>query len=136
MLWRTSYEPVVIREPSFEVGSDQSSAIIGLFSVLAHREAEVWWRLFEADFPGDVIELAVGGIALRNELVSIRPPSRHERVLQDPDAGKWRTQLESVVDERAFCAIVRKGVVELIVIGPATEEVWEEVSSLWRSIRT
>ena len=131
MLWRESYRPRVIREPARTQFSDESLPIVGSFNLEASREVEIWWRLFEDEFPGLLVEVLPE--ALREQAFHLRAPSRQSRIRFDTKALGLVSNLDH---GRAFCAIVREGMAELIVIGPPTEEVWDEVCTLWRAIRT
>jgi hypothetical protein len=136
MLWRTSYAPVVLRESEGTPLISESLALIGSFGLSASREIEVWWRLFEEDFDGEVVELLVTDGQEAQQIADLRPPSRKSRIRTSADVQKWKEAVGEIPDGRAFCMLIQDGVAIIRVIGPPTEEVWDEVSTLWRTIRT
>lgn len=103
---------------------------IGSRSLDASREVEVWWRLFEEDFPGELLEVVPAELV--PDVFALRPPSRHSRIRVESSAANLAGLNEP---GRAFCAVVQSGVAELMVIGPPTEEVWDEVATLWNALR-
>ncbi len=131
MLWRESYSPTVIRDRIRTPFSDESLVYVGSYALEASREVEIWWRLFEQELPGFLVEVVPE--SLRDEVIALRAPSRHSRIRFDSAA---LGVIDEVEPHRAFCAVVRAGIAELVVIGPPTEEVWDEVCQLWREIRT
>ena len=131
MLWRESYKPEIRRDVVETPFDGETFPLIGSSSLLAGREVEVWWRLFEEDFPGAVFEVLPDNLA--SEVMAVRAPSRQPRIRFD---SRLIAQVEGLADERAFCLLVHEGVAKLTIIGPPTEEVWDEVASLWRTIRT
>ncbi len=131
MLWRESYRPEVRRNLTTTSFLHESLPFIGSVSLEASREVEIWWRLFEEDFPGEVVEVVPE--SSRDAVFALRAPSRHPRIRFDSEAVQI---LGEIPRQRAFCAIVLNGIAELVVVGPPTEDVWEEVSTLWRAIRT
>jgi len=56
------------------------------------------------------------------------PPSRLSRFLRLDEF--WRSAVRQDRPERSFCAFVRDGVAVRTVVGPPTEEVWEEFERL------
>ncbi len=131
MLWRETYSPIVSREPILTPFGNETFPVIGSLSLGAGREVEVWWRLFEEDFPGSAVEVLPA--VLENTAMDLRPPSRHRRIRFEV------ADLSAIAGSdpaRAWCAVVQCGVAQIVVIGPPTEEVWDEVASLWRSVRT
>ena len=136
MLWRTSYSPVVLRESEGTPLISESLALIGSFGLSASREVEVWWRLFEEDFAGEVVEMLITDGQEAQQFANLRPPSRNSRIRTSADVLTWKDALGDIPDGRAFCALIQDGVAKIRVIGPPTEEVWDEVTTLWRAIRT
>ena len=131
MLWRESYSPRLIREKIRTPFSDESLLLIGSRSLSASREVEIWWRLCEEDFMGFAVEVLPE--ACQDEAGILRAGSRQARIRFNSEA---LSIVQELPDDRAFCAVVRDGIAELIVVGPPTEEVWDEASTVWRSIRT
>ena len=114
----------------------QPLAIIGSYSLQASREVEVWWRLFEEDFAGDVTELLISETSLESAVEALRPTSRHSRIRFSQSVEPWQQATGNLEVTRAFCALASEGQSQLIVIGPPTEEVWDQVSTIWSKIRT
>ena len=136
MLWRTSYSPLVLREPVGTPLVSDNLALIGSFGLSASREVEVWWRLFEEDFSGEVVEMLITDGQEAQQIADLRPPSRNARLRTSDDVLKWKEAVGDIPDGRAFCTLIQDGVAIIRVIGPPTEEVWDEVTTLWRAIRT
>lgn len=131
MLWRESYKPEIRREVVATPFEGETFPLIGSGSLLAGREVEVWWRLFEEDFPGTAVEVLPD--RLTAEAMAVRAPSRQPRIRFD---ARVIDGMRGLMDDRAFCMLVHEGIAKLTIIGPPTEEVWDEVASLWRTIRT
>jgi hypothetical protein len=136
MLWRTSYSTTVVSTAKVLPIEDHKVAIIGSYSLEASREVEVWWRLFEEDFPGDATELLISESSLESAVGALRPPSRHSRIRFSQSVEAWQQATGNLEATRAFCALASEGQSQLIVIGPPTEEVWDQVSTIWSKIRT
>ena len=81
MLWRESYKPEIRRDVVETPFDGETFPLIGSSSLLAGREVEVWWRLFEEDFPGAVFELLPDNLAA--EVMAVRAPSRQPRIRFD-----------------------------------------------------
>jgi hypothetical protein len=92
--------------------------------------------LFEEDFAGEVVELLITDGQETQQIADLRPPSRKSRIRTTADVLKWKEAVGDIPDGRAFCTLIQNGVAIIRVIGPPTEEVWDEVTTLWRTIRT
>jgi len=120
VLWRAAYEPQVLGPfpvPTFD------GVLVGGFDVLSLSEMEIWMRLLESS-----------GIDWRFGLVGdwdvsdLVRPSRLSRCMRLEEF--WRSAVSPDRVERSFCAFVRDGVAVRTVVGPPTEEVWEEFERL------
>lgn len=142
MIWREAYRtrslgPVALPPLSMldldgkAVAFEQPALIIGAFDPRAHREVELWSRLIGGSFPGydPSFRLYLGGTDTRRReaLAAIHPPSRHRqvRLAEDPD-GAWRSLIEPDRPERSFGLIAVDGRSHRLMVGPPTEEAWEE----------
>lgn len=113
---------------------DETQVWIGGFGVDFLGEQTVWWRLFQSDFPGDkrvVKTFIYPAVSTRNieTILDATAPSEHSRccLIEDPNAF-WN---ELIVPRRGFAAIIEAGKIPLLMIGPPTEDAWEEFSDAW-----
>ncbi len=148
MLWRESYSPVIRRNltcPATQsvaldglVSKSSCEVWIGGFGFLAAADQGVWWRLFQSDFRNDgrvkrvyILESADPGEV--QTALSLIPRSEVHRCLlvEDPNHF-WSDLIEPDNPARGFTAIIENGSIPLLVVGPPTEEVWEEFSREWQ----
>lgn len=113
------------------------AAVIGGLSVASDVARQVWSRLVQSDFGadaryGEVVFRPFWTPEERLELEAITPPSRlfRTRLLEDP-GGTWRSFIEPDSDSQAFALIAPLG---LLMVGPPTEEAWEEFANGLRRI--
>ncbi len=140
MLWREPYTPRLLSDiavPPLSMmplypGADSPGpkyALIAGFSLWAIGEMGIWHRLFlDGGFQSATafIDQDWSPKAIQ-ELGDSVPSSSHRNnyVISDPDA-LWRQLIEPDKPERSFAAIIRDEVAERVVVGPPTEDVWEE----------
>lgn len=128
MLWREPYRTRILRKVAFP-SELEFAAVVGGFNLSSDVGRQVWGRLIQSDFGGDA---RFGEIVLRPywtpeeraELEAITPPSRlfRTRLLEDPGSS-WRKLVQPNSEEQAFALIQPLG---LLMVGPPTEEAWEE----------
>lgn len=93
---------------------------IGGFAALALTEIEVWRRLIRSEgHEAPVALFEVDPSTLRDAL----PPSRHASTFVLDESAAWRELIAPDRPTRSFA--VAPG---LVMIGPPTEEAWEEFS--------
>ncbi|MBX3096067.1 MAG: hypothetical protein KF812_04330 [Fimbriimonadaceae bacterium] len=120
MLWREGYKPEVSR--GWQPAGPALTPVWPCPTILVPDEddwqtAEVWWRLLEAGAPGQAVLVGVGWEW--SELRQVVAPSRRARTYvctsneAEAFAGSQVTRTISVCPG-------------LKVLGPPTEEVWEE----------
>ena len=136
MLWREPYRTRILREVDFP--SDfEFAAVVGGFSLACDVGRQVWSRLIQSDFGadaryGEVVFRPFWTSEERLELEAITPLSRlfRTRLLEDP-GGAWRTLVEPDSDNQPFSLIHP---LRLLMVGPPTEEAWQEFADGLREI--
>lgn len=136
MLWRTTYTPEVTRNLEHGLPLSSPRAVIGVYSVAGLRELEIWWRLFEEDFSGEVTQFVLSNPGESDKWSSLLPQSRLDRTVLSSEIKPWLDITGQVENSRAFCTILTRERARIVVLGPPTEEVWEEVANIWREVRT
>jgi hypothetical protein len=151
MLWREHYEPVVKQNLVLPVSKlewlrgearDTSHSVwICGFGLNAVADQGVWWRLMQSEFQVDpdvyrvFIRQDWTTKQKRDALASV-PPSEHSTTLLMSDSqNSWKNLIQPDKPERGFAVVIKGQLIERLVIGPPTEEVWEAYSNLWRSLR-
>jgi hypothetical protein len=152
VLWREPYQtrisgnhliPELDDIDSIRGGRNVSSTAvwIGGFGFNAISDQGVWWRLFQEAFPGDpcvfrAFILPKWTTKKRMEAISVVPPSEHvsSLLISDPDYH-WEKLVDPDKPERGFTAIVLPGTVDLLMVGPPTEEAWDQFRERWGSLR-
>jgi hypothetical protein len=140
MLWREPYAPRVlegVEVPFLDAmplypgaplpGRD--FALIGGFSGWAIGEMGTWTRLFlDGNLPAFVafIDQIWSPQAVQDLGNSIASSAHRTTLVVSDSQDQWRTLIQPDKPERAFAAIIRDSVAEMLVIGPPTEDVWEE----------
>ena len=141
MLWKPTYETRVLRGvalPRLEGrtldGQDGAAPVegsmLGAFGPFATAELGVWRRLLEEAYPErrvpTVLVRAAWTERERRTLAVATAPSLHPWTLlaNDPSSG-WSAAVGPDRAERAFGAVVRAGVAELLMVGLPTEEAWD-----------
>lgn len=149
MLWRQSYQTRVLRDldcPDLSIASADGTPVthergvwICGFGFGCFTEQGVWARLFQSDFPRDpnvkkVFIFDSVGPEKFESLQALVAPSELENCLliEDPQQA-WRKLTEPDHLERGFTAIVEGQTIPLLMVGPPTEDAWEEFSDLWRT---
>lgn len=145
MLWRESYRPQIHREfrplPPLELSplgqtnlndSPPRVLLIG-GGIAALREQELWLRLIQSQFElsglVQVVTLVTSDGNHTKELQDALPPSRLALWAISPTLSEWSLGLPGLDSSRAALIIPDSA---FAVVGPATEEVWEEIQNLLR----
>ena len=141
MLWKPTYEtrvlqsiPLVRLEGRTLDGQDGAApiegAMLGAFGPFATAELGIWRRLLAEAYPSrrvpTVLVRAVWTERERRTLATGTAPALHAwTLLANDDAGAWSSAIGPDRAERAFGAVVRGGVAELLMVGLPTEEAWD-----------
>ncbi|CAN5463008.1 hypothetical protein BH11ARM2_BH11ARM2_18110 [soil metagenome] len=114
-----AYQPRVDRDVSVPPLPD--GVYLGGFSPLAQSELGVWRRLFQSEGWGFSLLLFGAGweAVLPASLLGLRFEGASEPL--------WLGRISPDRPERSFAVVVRGGRARILVVGPPTEEVWEEV---------
>jgi hypothetical protein len=141
MLWKPTYETRILESVDLPRlvgrtldGQDGAGPVegpmLGAFGPFASAELGVWRRLLQEAFPTRLVPT----ILVRTEwtererrtIATATPPGQHPWTLlaNDPE-GLWSKAVGPDRAERAFGAIVRGGVAELLMVGLPTEEAWD-----------
>ncbi|RYG36590.1 hypothetical protein EON81_09250 [bacterium] len=99
---------------------------LGGFSPLAQSELGVWRRLMGSD--GARYSLLLFGPGWD----SVLPASLLDLRYEGASEPLWLGRILPDRPERSFCVVVKEGQAKILVVGPPTEDVWEEVSGLLR----
>lgn len=119
-------------------GQQLPEVCIASFGFAAIGDQNLWWKLFQSDFPDDsrirrffIFEAAE--VEDVNMVQSLVPPSESDRcfVIEDPSCV-WANLVKPDKEHHAFAAIIENGMIPLMMIGPPTEDAWEEFSREWR----
>lgn len=119
MIWRRRYDTIVQRDLDIDA---TDGVAVGVTSFESLSEAGVWFRLMDQaglDFRFEPI-----GVDLV-ELEALVPPSISRR-FAEPAAV-------AVEANRSFAYIARGGRIALLMIGPPTEDAWEEFEATARA---
>ena len=108
------------------------------FGFAAIADQGIWWKLFQSDFPGDsrirrvffVDEITPEGEQLALSLVP-RSEADQVRLIADMDHA-WRNLIQPDNEQRGFAIMFDNGAIPIMMIGPPTEDAWEEFSREWR----
>lgn len=111
MRWRAPYEPRVLTP----FPSEGSQPWLWVDGAEGFHDAEVWERLAPGRW-----QWRVAGLS-ESEWQAALPPSRHDRVVSA--AGELTTQIRELGGAGRAAAWAG----ECLVIGPPTEEVWEDM---------
>jgi hypothetical protein len=149
MVWKEPYVTKVLRDLSCPATmvmcldgtrtTHDSQVWVGGFGFGSTADQGVWWRLVQADFPGDgrvykAFVLASVGKAETESALSMVPQSESGRCLLVQDSNSlWAEMVCPLGDCRGFAAIIENSKVSLLMVGPPTEEAWEEFSAYWRT---
>ena len=151
MIWRTSYStrtaefidlPILSNSSRISDldGTDLSELgdgiYVGGFGPTAYAQQQIWMKLLESresspSGPAEDFNILLISTtwtrAKRQEVESLLPPSKHSRVtlLTDP-SRVWEAMIEPEGPTRAFAFILRDRVIRLLMVGPPTEEAWDE----------
>jgi hypothetical protein len=147
MLWKQPYSTIIFRDvpcPVATITSLTGSVVtherqvwIGGFGFDAIGDQGVWWRLFQSDFAGDQqIRKVFIWDCLSDEIIesafAIVPRSEANQCLLVEDPSRfWQKLIQPKLSSRGFAAIIEDAKISLLMVGPPTEEAWEEFSSLW-----
>ena len=131
MLWRESFVPDVRRNVRLPLVSAPTDLILGAFSVNALREMELWVRLArEANCSFTESYWLLPDEAA--QLPSLLAPSRFRAADLRSDRAEWLSTLHPFDEARAFAAIARP-ISPMLIVGPSTEDAWEEMTQLLRA---
>jgi hypothetical protein len=151
MLWKQPYETKILRDlvcPVASIISLNGNPIvhsrqvwIAGFGFSATTDQGVWSRLFQSDFPQDDAIYKVFILDRKIEhgdfdiASSLYPPSQRAQCqLVEDNNNAWFNLVNPDSSERGFAAILEDdGRIPLLMIGPPTEDAWEEFSSCWHS---
>ena len=152
MLWRQPYAPRqlegVTLPKCLSRRLDQTEfhaetyVIYGGFSLDAVADIGIWERLLNEEFPEDVrivrayIRESWTSKEIKNATAMV-PPSFLPRTVLIYDAlGEWANLVQPESTTRGFAAIIRNSIIELLFVGPPTEETWDDFRLRWQSART
>lgn len=142
MLWLESYETRVLRgerAPPLRGESLEGLpferparfALLGGYGIESCAQSEIWRRLFTQRF-GAAAGVVLGTIRKgwsveeRALLRAIKPPSRQSATYCFFDeTEEWERLLSPDPQGRAFAALVDGPTMELMMVGPPTEDAWE-----------
>jgi len=151
MLWRERYDTRVLYDLTVPVPSgttltghsqnlEPGQIAIGGFSPEAFMGMGVWIRLIQDEYgldPLRLVFLSEGWSAeQREDLPYVIPRSLHEQTLvTDSHTDVWSQLVEPDHAGRAFAALVAPSGVRCLMIGPPTEERWDEFQFAVRSLK-
>jgi hypothetical protein len=123
------------------LGAPRAQVWIGGFGFRAVSDQGVWWRLMRSEFSSDpnifrVFIESRWSERKRREALAIIPPSEKVSTLLVSDDVNWRAIVMPDKPERGFAAMIADKEIKRLVVGPPTEEVWEDFINLWRAVRT
>ena len=108
------------------------------FGFSAVNDQNLWWKLFQSEFPDDlrirrVFIFDVVEVEDIKSALSLVPPSEADRcfVIEDPN-HVWADLVHPEKEHHSFAAIIENGIIPLMMVGPPTEDAWEEFSREWR----
>lgn len=142
MLWKPAYETRVLRSvplprlvgrtlDSQDGAGPVEGVMLGAFGPFASAELGVWRRLLNDAFPArpipTVLVRALWSERERRTIATATPPKDQAWTLlaNDPE-NAWSALVAPDRAERAFAAVVRDGMAELLMVGMPTEEAWDE----------
>lgn len=149
MLWRERYdtrvqydvEAVPITGTALSAHSETLSRghiVLGAFSPEGYMGMGVWLRLIEAEYGIASVRLVFFDEAWssdeREDLALVIPKSLQNRTLLcSTGAEFWRETVEPDHPGRAFAALLSDSGVRCLMIGPPTEERWDEFQAAVQS---
>jgi hypothetical protein len=145
MIWRESYTTRILVDPNVpvlsSVGGGEGPAIIAAsFATHSIIEQGVWWRLFQSDFRSFSSRFLVfvqenDEKLDKEEIDAIVAVSDHEKIRYVEDLDQNLRRLCGTAEKtRGFAAIVTQNSVPLIMIGPPTEDAWEQFSNVLKDL--
>ena len=152
MLWREHYNPRILSNTQMpevefewlkgETRSIHNIVLVGGFGLAAVADQGIWLKLFDEAFPGDpnVFRAYIAtqwSFKNKRDAMAVVPPSQHGATLliTDPLHG-WTDLVKPERVDRGFAAIVHEKTIKLLMIGPPTEETWDEFRDAWTALRT
>lgn len=146
MIWRQSYstriarldEPLLLAGHSLEgsrATASDYSLVLGGWDVKSLSEQRLWLRLFrDLELSDDQVRLGLvvdgSGASPAASVSAILPPSLQALfVLWDDPTGSSREALQPDTAARCFAWNPASG---LVMVGPATEEAWDEMQDALR----
>lgn len=128
MLWREAYDTRRLGDlPPFPLEGLRAGQALIVVGIAALPEFGIWSRLVENDFGTDAWRgILVGHSGPFEEAL---PPSRLARCLVAEAVDL------PVVEGRVLAAVWTREALRSVMIGPATEEAWDEFSDAMRAAR-
>lgn len=135
MIWRTSYSTKSAENLDLPNQSDPGALTDGVyvaaFDLAAHGQQQIWIKLLESDFTPDSYRLLLikpaWSKSAKREAEEILPPSRLTKTIfaTDPDSN-WESLIQPDGPGRAFAFVIKDQRIKLLMVGPPTEEAWDE----------
>ncbi len=136
MRWRDAYEPIVahdIPRPALIPDDISRSAWLGGFDLRCISELGVWLRLFEDAGYQPNIRFFLDS---SQPLDTVLPPSVFARTTVSEPVADWRNLIQPDRPERSFAVLGNGTTIEMLVVGPPTEDVWEEFENRLKRLRS
>src|SRR5579872_2668761 len=124
MLWRAGYSTPVLRDVKLPMPVDCGPILIVLLSPDSLSEAELWRRLISAELPDLSLRLTLAEALSTSVLAELLPPSLHEAIVTTNI--DWTELAQPDRGDRALALVVSGRVAKVLMIGPPTEDAWDE----------
>jgi hypothetical protein len=149
MLWRQPYTQRVVRDlplPKHRVrylddGSSQvfpvKYVLIGAFGLQSIADIGIWERLSAEAFPSDnrifrgYIRKIWTPKDVKETTAMIAPSAQNQTLLIADAEDEWSKIVQPDSIERGFAAIISEGKIILLMVGPPTEETWDDFRIEW-----
>lgn len=151
MLWRERYDTRVLYDLDTEsisgialTGERQTlsrgTIALGGFSPEAFMGMGVWLRLIQDEYGIDPLRLVFFGEDWtdeeREDLEYVVPKSLHaQTILTVNKSASWRDLVQPDHAGRSFAALIAESGIRCLMIGPPTEERWDEYQLAVQSLR-
>lgn len=136
MRWRDAYQPIVAHDitcPTLTPPENSRLAWLGGFDLRCISELGVWLRLFEDAGYQPGIRLFLDA---SQPLEAVLPPSVFARTMVSGPIADWRQLIQPDRPERSFAVLGDGSTIEMLVVGPPTEDVWEEFENRLKRLRS
>ncbi len=135
MIWRSGY--ATRRMVDVPVDLDKSGVFLVAFTPLAHTELGIWMRLLDDAFGPEsyrICWITGGASKLERDVRAMFPPS----VLKKTDflassVSSWTEKFEVEDQKRVIALVCVDKLATLAMIGPPTEEAWDDFQSAAKS---